>query len=63
MKKARRKTSCSDGPPQRILARILAEDLRSIRAGLEVIVAASTTVTDLGERRDATFRGGDGDAS
>ena len=65
MKKARREAVAqsvgSEGQIRRILARILAEDLRSVRAGLGGIVPASSTVTDLGDRRDVTFRGGDGD--
>lgn len=62
MKKARcEAVRCSEGQIQRVLARILAQDLRSVRAGLDGIVPSSTTITDLGERRDATYRGGDGD--
>ena len=48
----------------RVLARTLAEDLRSARGGVggEGGGGGTNTATDLGDRLDFTFRGGDGDA-
>lgn len=47
----------------RVLARVLAEDLRRAQGcfGAQNSLATST-VTDLGDRFDVTVRGGDGDA-
>lgn len=44
----------------RVLARVLAEDLRNVRGGVVLSAGATTTVTE-GERRDITNVGGDGD--
>lgn len=48
----------------RVLARVLAEDLRRAHGGGgDVRPSVKTnTATDLGDRLDFTFRGGDGDA-
>jgi len=54
----------SESPAGRVLARVLAEDLRHAHGGggggkpnLK-----TNTATDLGDRLDFTFRGGDGDS-
>lgn len=48
----------------RVLARVLAEDLRRVQGGAgykRKAMSDTNTVTELGERLDITFRGGDGD--
>lgn len=48
----------------RVLARVLAEDLRHAHGGAGGGVkpnVKTNTATDLGDRLDFTFRGGDGD--
>lgn len=47
----------------RVLARALAEDLRGVSGGLRPTTnIISSSVTDLGDGYDVTFRGGDGDS-
>lgn len=43
----------------RVLARILAEDLRNTQAGAGLGGSVANTVTDLGDQYDLTFRGSD----
>jgi hypothetical protein len=47
----------------RVLARVLADDLRAVRGGLGAVTSATGTITDLGDRYDYTVRGGDGDSA
>lgn len=48
----------------RVLARALAEDLRSVQAGSGASGKLVTaTVTDLGAQFDYTFKGSDGDSA
>jgi len=65
MRKSIKKETQACGSPERhdrVLARVLAEDLRRAQGGGSVKPNVKTnTVTDLGDRFDITFRGGDGD--
>ena len=43
----------------RVLARILAEDLRRTQGGEGLGGSVANTITDLGDQYDITFKGGD----
>jgi hypothetical protein len=46
----------------RVLARVLAESARGAVVSGGALWAVTNTATDLGDRVDFTFRGGDGDS-